>query len=113
MLLLGAVIFALAGYLHAEHIAIEPQAGLRVRDDDRGVIYSQKQFVRRAVPLRITLIRRERQDLKEMAVGIAKIESLNAARLLVPVGKTLRTGGCVLYFVPAQPLIRAIHVADD
>jgi hypothetical protein len=42
VLLLGAVIFALAGFPKAKGIAIETQAGARVRDRDRGVVNARK-----------------------------------------------------------------------
>src|SRR3954447_11080426 len=112
-LLLGTVILALARDLHPQPVPIELQAGLCVSNDDRGVIYSQKQAIRRGVPLRIALARREPQDLQRMPVRIAKIERADAARVEVPDRQKLRPRRRMLHLVLPEPLVTAIHVADN
>src|SRR5688572_18065441 len=95
--LLGTVVLTLAGNLKAKHIAIEPQAGLCVGNNDRGVIYSQKEPALGALPLRIPLAGGEREDLEGMAVRIAEIKGFDAGGIPVPFGQTLRTGGRMLH----------------
>src|SRR5271165_24761 len=53
--LLGSVVFALSSYSQAEQVAVEPEAGIRVRYGDGRVIDSEKQTVSVAMPLWISL----------------------------------------------------------
>src|SRR5262249_31336863 len=62
---------------------------------------------------RIALARRKAQDFEEVAVGIAEVERLDAARAGIPIGQTLGLGRGVGDTVCAQMRIRPIHVADD
>ena len=50
---LGAVVFALAGFPEAKKIAIETQAGVCVRDGDRGVVNAKKELICFLLPARI------------------------------------------------------------
>src|SRR5690348_3939094 len=65
------------------------------------------------MPLGVAFAVREMQHFERMAVGIAKIESFNAAGVLVPVGEPLRSGRCMFDLVLAQPSIGAVHVTYD
>ena len=54
------------------------------------MIYSQEQIFGLAVPLLVALASREVQDLERVPVGITKIERTYGARVLIPIGQTLR-----------------------
>ena len=84
----------------------------RVGNDDGCVIYSQKQPAVGRCHFGCPF-RREIEDLQGMAVGVAEIEGADTAGVRVPVGQPLRFRRGVLYLVLAQPLIGAVHVADD
>src|SRR5437016_1923737 len=65
------------------------------------------------MPLGIALAGGEGQNFQRMAVRVAKIKCADAAGVLVPIGQSLRAWRSVLYFVPAQPSVRAVHIPDD
>src|SRR4051794_16589279 len=65
------------------------------------------------MPLLASFVRREREHLERVPVRVAEIECLDTAGVLVPVGKALRTGRRVLYFVLAKPSVCAVHIADN
>ena len=66
VLLLGAVVLALAGHMHTKEVAVELDAGVGVPDDDRGVINTEEQFVRGAVPLLRAFVGRKMEDFYRM-----------------------------------------------
>src|SRR6266496_1563176 len=88
--LFGTVVFAFPGYMHAENVAVELQASIRIRNHDRSVVDAQKQLFARAVPLLRTLARRKMQDLDLMSVSIFEIERGDSTGILVPVRQKLR-----------------------
>src|SRR5215510_9351301 len=110
MFLLCAVVFARAGDVQTECVAIKLQTRLSIADNNRGMIDTKKKLVF-LLPLLITLTLRKLQDLEPMLVRIAKVESFDAARVLVPIRQTLWTSGSMLHFVLAQQSISLIHVA--
>ena len=65
------------------------------------------------VPLRGALVRRERNDLEKVPVGIAEVERADPSGAGIPIGQTLRPGGRVLDAVLPEPCIGPCHVADD
>src|SRR5689334_22288753 len=65
------------------------------------------------MPFGASLVWRERQNLQEVAVRIAKIKRLDPAGILVPVGQTLWAGRGVLDLVRSQMLIGALHITGD
>src|SRR6266568_3216649 len=99
MFLLGSIVFTRSRDSQTEQIVIEPEAGVGVRDHDGGVVDSQKQPVACVLPLGIAFALRELQDLHRMFIGVFEIESLDAARIFVPIWQTLRSRGSVLNFV--------------
>src|SRR6516164_6347820 len=72
--LLRTVIFALSRDFHSEPVPIELQTRLCFRNDDSGVIYSQKEFGGGGVPLGISLIGRQPEDLERVTIRIPEIE---------------------------------------
>lgn len=116
VLLLGPPVLALARDPQPEDIAVEPEAPLGVADHDRGVVEAQEEPVSRAgetVPAWVSLARGERDQLEEVPVGIAEVESFDAARVRVPVGKALRARGGVPHPVLPQARVGPLHVAHD
>src|ERR1700747_2046417 len=103
MFLLGAVVFAFAGDSQSQQIAIKAQARFCVSHNDCSVINSEKELVGVPMPFLLSLIRRELQNLKWMAVGIFEIESLYSRGILVPVWQALRPRRRVLDLVLAEP----------
>src|SRR5262249_10808984 len=65
------------------------------------------------MPARVALAGREVEDFQVMAVRIAEVKRLDATRIGVPVRQPLWSSGSVPDFVPAQVLIRPVHVIDD
>jgi hypothetical protein len=84
--LLVARVLARAGDAEAEPVAVEGEAPGGVGDGDRGVIDAQEERVTMLLPARITLARREPDQLERVPVGIAEVEGTDAARRRVPVG---------------------------
>src|SRR6266849_6134763 len=113
MLLLGSIVFARSRDSQAEQIVIEPKTGVGVGDHDGGVVDSQKQPVACVLPPGITFTLGELQNLHGMFIGVFEVESLDAARVFVPIRQTLRARGSVLDFVLPQNRIRTVHIADD
>src|SRR5262249_17728303 len=104
---------AFARDLHTQQIAIKAQTGFGISDDNRGVVDSEKKPARGSAPFFRALILRELQNLEWMPVRIFEIERLDSRSVLVPIGKALLPGRCMLDLVLAQPGIGFIHVADD
>src|SRR5712692_1194920 len=113
MFLLGAIVFACSRDSQTEQLAIELEAGVGVGDHDGGVVDPQKEPVVGALPLRSTFTIGELQNLHGMFVGVFEIESLDSARVFVPIRQPLRTRGGVLNFVLPKNRVGAVHVADD
>src|SRR5882672_9414820 len=76
------------------------------------MINAEKQSIV-SLPFRIAFTFRKLKNLKPVRVRIAKIESFDAARVLVPVRQPLRTSRGMLDFVLAQQAVRLLHVAGD
>src|ERR1051325_1110928 len=112
MFLLRAVVLTGPRDVQTECISIKLQARLGIADDDCGMIDSQKQLVL-VLPLLIALAFRKLQNLEPVLIRIAKVESLDAAGVLVPVRQTLWTGRSVFDLVLAQQCVSLIHVAGD
>src|ERR1044072_899256 len=110
MFLLGAVVLTAARDVQTQSIAIKLQTRFSVAHNYCRVIDSQKQPVL-LLPLPITFTRRELQNLQPVLVRIPEVKSLDAARVLVPVGQTLWTSRRVFDFVLSQQRISFIHVA--
>src|SRR5262245_25261112 len=101
MFLLGAVILARAGDVETERVSIELQTRFRVADNDGSMIDSKKQFVF-LLPLLIAFAFGKLQYFEPVLVRIAKVESLDATRVLVPVRQTLWTSRSMFDFVLTQ-----------
>src|SRR5882724_12686003 len=65
------------------------------------------------VPFGVSFVGRKRKNLYRMAVGVFKVERLDAGRVFIPIRQALRAGGGVAYMVPAQLGVGLIHVAYD
>ena len=87
-LLLDAKVLARARDFQSERISIETEARVGVGDDDRGVIDAEEQPIGLAMPLRIALTFGEVEDLEVIAIGIAKVEGGDAARVRIPGGNS-------------------------
>src|SRR5689334_17748121 len=112
MFLLGAVILTRAGDAQAECVAIKLQARFGIAHDNRSVVDTEKQFVF-LLPLLIALACGKLQNLEPVLVRIAKVESLDAARILVPIRRPLWTSRSMFDFVLAQQSVSFVHVAGD
>jgi len=92
-LLFDAPVLARAGDAAAQHIAIELQARLRVRHDDRRMVDAEEQPVGRLLPARVALAGREPDDFENVAVRITETERADAAGIGVP-GPSSRAHSC-------------------
>src|SRR5215510_13683960 len=101
MFLLGAVVLAGAGDVQTECVSIKLQTRFGIADKDRGMIDTEKQLVL-PLPLLSTLAFRELENFEPVLVRIAKVKSLDAARVLVPIRQTLWTSGSMFDFVLTQ-----------
>jgi hypothetical protein len=112
-LLLRPGVLAGADDPQAESVAVEREALRRVADCDRRVIDAQEQPIRRLLPAPIALAGREPDELERMAVGVAEVERADAAGVRVPVGEALGLRRHVGDALVTEPLVRAVHVAND
>jgi len=90
VLLLSTVIFAFAGYAHSQQVAVELQTRIRIGYHDRGVIDTQEQLLRTAMPFLRAFVGGKSEDFQRMSVGIFEVESTYARSILIPIRKTLR-----------------------
>ena len=93
-------------------VAPEREALLRVVDDDGRVIDAEEQRLVR-LPAGVAFARGKFQDLKKVAVRVAKVEGRDTAGVRVPIGQDLGPHGRVLDPVIPQMLISCVHLADD
>ena len=112
-LLLGSVVGAVASHAKPKRVPIEPQARVRIGDDNRRVVDAEKQPAFGCLPLRVAFAGGELQDLERMTVGVLEVERLDSARRDVPIREPLRLGRCVLDLVLSEARIGGIHVGDD
>src|SRR6185369_4483947 len=112
MLLFCAVVLARTCDMEAERVSIELQTRFRIANDDCGVIDTKKQPVF-LLPLLIALALGELQNLEPVFVWIAKVECLDAAGVLVPIGQTLWTTRRMFDFVLTQQRVSLVHVARN
>src|SRR6266404_1815115 len=113
MLLFSTVVLAFARHFEPQRVPVKFQAGLRIPDDDGGVVDAEKQSVRRLVPLRIALVRREPQNFEVVTIRVTEVEGKDASGTFVPVGNSLRTGRGKLDVVLAQTLVGLVHITND
>src|SRR6266850_2254579 len=113
MLLFGAVVHAFTSESYAEQVAVEFQAVLRARYDDRGVVDAQEKFIVLLLPARIAFTGRKIDDLEIVAVSVFEIEGADFGGGFVARGDCLGSGGSMADFVSAQLLVGLVHVADD
>src|SRR5271166_825721 len=111
--LLCSVVIALAGNSQTEQIAVELEAGIRVRDGDGRVIDPEKQAVVAAMPFRISLALWKFEDFDRVLIRVLKVKGLDPTGIFVPIGQALWSRGGMFNLVLPKDLIRAIHVAYD
>src|SRR2546429_7816264 len=112
-LLLGAVVETRAGDPEPQQVAIEAQARVGARDDDRRVVDSEEQSSLRPLPLRVTLAGRKLEDFERMVVRIPEIEGADPAGVGVPVREALRRWRHPPHAVRLEHGVGAVHVAYD
>ncbi len=103
MLLFDAVVLAFPDLLHPQSVAIEPEARLRVVDDNRRMVDAKKQLRAAAMPFGVAFVRRKREDFERMFIGILEVEGLDSGSILIPLRQRLRTRGCMFDLVLTQP----------
>src|SRR5206468_211628 len=89
MLLLGSIVLALSGHMHAEQVAVELNAGVGVRHHYCCMVDTEEQLFRWTVPLLQAFVRRELQHLNRMPIWILEVERRDTRRILVPVREAL------------------------
>src|SRR6516162_4299540 len=102
VLLLEAVVVTFTGNVQAQEIAVELQASISIRYGNGRVVDAEEQPAVSLLPLRITLARRELQNLQRMTVAIAEVECLDAGCGRIPIGQPLRIRRNVLHLVLSQ-----------
>ena len=112
VLLLGTVVVARASDAHSQQPAVETQARIRVADDDRRVVDTEKERVL-ALPAGIALTSGKLQDFEDVSIGILEVEGSDPSGIRVPVRQPLRRGRGVLHLGGAQAGIGRVHVAHD
>src|SRR6266496_686823 len=101
MFLLSAVILARTCDMQTQHVAIKLQTRFGIADHNRGMVNAEKQTIL-SLPFRITLPFGKLQDFQPVFIRIAKVESFDTARILVPVRQALRSSRSMLNFVLSQ-----------
>src|ERR1700739_614178 len=112
-LLLDAEVLARPGDPQAKHVAVEAQARVGVAYDDRRMVDAEKQPATFCVPLCRALVGRKGQQLEVVAIWVAEVERLDAARIGIRVRQTLRCRGGMLPPEAPQARVRRPHVAHD
>src|SRR5215470_4269804 len=101
--LLGSVIVAFAGNPHSQLITVKTQTRFSVADDNRGVVNAEEEIAARPMPPCQSLTFREPQNFQNVIIGIAEVESFNAAGIAVPCRQRLWAAAGILHAVLTQP----------
>src|SRR5689334_1792315 len=93
--LLCTVIFAFSRYAKAQKVPIKLQTQSSISDNNCGVIDSEEELVRFAVPLSETFAGRKLENFKWVSIRIFEVKRADTSGVPVPKGKLLRPGRSV------------------
>src|SRR5262245_47246505 len=99
VLLFRAIVLTLTYHCESKSIPVKFQTVFRIAHDNGGMINAEEELLWRAMPFRVTFVRRKLQDFEWVAVRIFEVKGLNARGLGVPLGEPLGTARSVFDLV--------------